>query len=143
MPQNVRNYNKSTKLKIQNLKTTRSQYKTNFQLFFIQKIEASNGKTITWSSSKTDIATIITVSDGEKNASYTLNVNGMLGDSDNDTQITSYDSYRALFLSVNQGIEIQNDEDEVVSLDVDRDEEITSWDAYRILIFSIGTISEF
>lgn len=112
-------------------------------MFFIQKIEASNGKTIIWSSSKTDIATIITVSDGEKNASYTLNVNGMLGDSDNDTQITSYDAYRALFLSVNQGIEIQNDEDEVVSLDVDRDEEITSWDAYRILIFSIGTINEF
>ena len=121
--------------------------------------EASEGKTITWSSSNTNIATInqatgkitakakgttvITASDGEKNSTYTLNVSGILGDSDNDLQITSYDAYIALVLSVNQGTAIQNDEDEIVSLDVDRDEEVTSWDAYRILIYSIGTISEF
>ena len=72
-----------------------------------------------------------------------MSVSGILGDSDNDSQITSYDAYRALLLSINQGVEIQNDENEVVSLDVDRDETITSWDAYRILIYSIGTISEF
>ena len=63
--------------------------------------------------------------------------------SDKDSEITSYDAYRALLMSVNQGIEIQNDEDEMVCLDVDRDEEITAWDAYRILIYSIGLISEF
>jgi|GEM_PF-1101986 len=120
---------------------------------------AGEGKKITWSSSNTNVATInsstgkitakkagtavITASDGEKNGTYTLNVSGILGDSDNDSQITSYDAYRALLLSINQGVEIQNDEDEVVSLDVDRDETITSWDAYRILIYSIGKISEF
>ena len=122
-------------------------------------IEAVEGKTITWSSSNTNIATInsttgeviaknagttvITAFDGEKNGIYTLNVSGILGDSDKDSQITSYDAYRALLLSINQGIEIQNNEDEVVSLDVDRNEEVTSWDAYRILIYSIGTINEF
>ena len=121
--------------------------------------EAGEGKTITWSSSNTNIAvinqttgkitaknagtTVITASDGEKNGTYTLNVNGILGDSDKDSQITSYDAYRALFLSVNQGAEFQNDEDEIVSVDVDRDETITSWDAYRILVYSIGSISEF
>ena len=42
----------------------------------------------------------------------------------NDSQITSYDAYRALLLSINQGVEIQNDENEVVSLDVDRNEEV-------------------
>lgn len=46
-------------------------------------------------------------------------------------------------MAVNQGIEIINDENEVVCIDVDRDEEVTAWDAYRILIYSIGTISEF
>ena len=120
---------------------------------------AGEGKTITWSSSNTNVATInsstgkitakatgtttITATDGTKSNIYTLNVSGLLGDSDKDSQITSYDAYRALLLSINQGVEIQNDENEVVTLDVDRDETITSWDAYRILIYSIGKISEF
>ena len=50
---------------------------------------------------------------------------------------------KALLLSVNQGLENQNDENEIVYLDVDRDEVVTSWDAYRILVYSIGVIDEF
>ena len=122
-------------------------------------IEASEGKTVTWSSSDTNVATInpttgeitgkgtgttiITASDGEKSGTYTLTVDGLLGDSNDDSQITSYDAYRALELSADRGIEIPNDEDEVVHFDVDRDETVTAWDAYRILQYSEGTISEF
>ena len=121
--------------------------------------EVALEKTITWSSENENIAivnsttgkittksigtTIITASDGEKSDTYSLNVSGILGDFDKDSEITSYDAYRALLMSVNQGIEIQNDENEMVCLDVDRDEEITAWDAYRILIYSIGLTSEF
>ena len=121
--------------------------------------DAENGKTITWSSNNTNIATInsttgsitakstgttiITATDGVKNDTYRLIVNGILGDSDNDSEITSYDAYKALLLSVNQGLENQNDENEIVYLDVDRDEVVTSWDAYRILVYSIGVIDEF
>lgn len=121
--------------------------------------DAEDGKTIIWSSNNTNIATInsstgsitakssgttiITATDGVKNDSYRLIVNGILGDSDNDSEITSYDAYKALLLSVNQELENQNDENEIVYLDVDRDEVVTSWDAYRILIYSIGVIDEF
>lgn len=122
-------------------------------------IEASEGKTITWSSSDTNVATInpttgeitakaegtttITASNGEKSGTYTLTVDGLLGDSNDDSQITSYDAYRALELSADRGIEIPNDEDEVVHLDVNRDETVTAWDAYRILQYSEGRITEF
>ena len=116
------------------------------------------GKQITWTSSNTNIAaiesftgeitaisegaTIITATDGDKSCSYTLYVNGLLGDIDNDTNITAYDAYKALLLSVNQNLENQN-EDEWIILDVDRDSNITAWDAYRILVYSIGEITSF
>ncbi len=121
--------------------------------------EAGVGKTITWSSRNTNIATIdsstgkvtakangttiITASDGEKTSTYTLTVNGILGDSDSDSEITAFDAYKALMVSVNLILENQENADEVVCLDVDRDEEVTAWDAYRILLYSIGSISEF
>ena len=121
--------------------------------------DVTDEKTVTWSSSNTDIATVdsdtgkitakgegtttITSSDGEMLGTYTLNVKGILGDYDNDSQITAYDAYKALLLSVNQGTEDQINEDDVVTLDVDRDETVTAWDAYRILTYSIGLISEF
>ena len=122
-------------------------------------VGAADGKTITWSSSNTNVATInsstgkitakakgtttITASDGEKNGTYTLNVEGMLGDYDNDSQITAFDAYKTLVLSVDQGDEIQEFEEKAVIVDVDRKEDVDAFDAYRILIYSIGLINEF
>ena len=88
-------------------------------------------------------ATTITASDGVKSATYTLNVSGLLGDYDNDTYITSFDAYKTLLFSVNQGTNTQEEANKAVIADVDRDGEITSWDAYRILVYSVGSITEF
>ena len=121
---------------------------------------AATGKTITWSSLNTNIATIdpstgmvTAVSNGNAiikaidnnnvTNTYNINVSGTLGDIDNDSEITSYDAYRALQLSVDIEIGNDNSEDEIVTLDVDRDEDVTAWDAYRILMYSIGTIDSF
>lgn len=62
---------------------------------------------------------------------------------DCDTEITAFDAYKALMVSVNNILENQENADEVVYLDVDRDEEVTAWDAYRILTYSIGLINKF
>ena len=121
--------------------------------------DAAQGNTLTWSSSNTNIATvdstgkvtaisngtaIIKVTDNNNiTSTYNLLVSGTIGDIDNDSYITSYDAYKALQLSVDQGIGIDNAEDEVVTLDVDRDGGVTAWDAYRILIYSVGLIDSF
>ena len=120
---------------------------------------SAEGKTLTWSSSNTSVATInsttgkitavangtttITVTDGTKSATYTLTVNKMLGDADNDVKITSYDAYRALKLSTDQNAGYNIDQDEVVILDVERNGDISSNDAYLILKHSVGLISSF
>lgn len=121
--------------------------------------DAAQGNTLTWSSLNTNIATVdstgkvtaisngtatIKVTDNNNiTSTYNLLVSGTLGDIDNDSYITSYDAYRALQLSVDQGIGNSNTEDEVVTLDVDRDGGVTAWDAYRILTYSIGLINSF
>ena len=64
-----------------------------------------------------------------------FNVEKMIvGDFDNDKQITSYDAYKTLEYSVQE-----NSEDETLyMLDMDEDETITAYDAYTILKNSIG-----
>jgi len=120
---------------------------------------SSEGKTITWSSSNTNVATIdsstgiitakatgttvITATDGNKNSTYTLTVSGILGDIDKDTKITAYDAYRALVLSANQNSGESVDADEVVVLDVEKNGDMSSNDAYLILKHSVGLISSF
>ena len=121
--------------------------------------DAAQGNALTWSSLNTNIATvdstgkvtaisngtaIIKVTDNNNiTSTYNLLVSGTIGDIDNDSNITSYDAYRALQLSVDLGIGISNTEDEVVTLDVNRDGGVTAWDAYRILTYSIGLINSF
>lgn len=120
---------------------------------------SSDGKTITWSSSNTNVATInsstgeitaiakgtttITATDGNKSATYTLNVNKTLGDIDEDSKITAYDAYRALVLSADQNSGETVNEDEVVILDVERNGNMSSNDAYLILKHSVGLITSF
>ena len=119
---------------------------------------SSEGKTITWSSSNTNVATIssrgeitaksegttvITASDGNKSATYTLTVSGLLGDIDKDKSITSYDAYRALVLSANQNNGGSVNANEVVVLDVERNGSMSANDAYLILKHSVGLISSF
>lgn len=120
---------------------------------------SGNGKTITWSSSNTNIAiinsstgevtakasgtTVITATDGNKSSTYTLNVSGLLGDADKDTKITSYDAYRALVLTANQNNGGTVDQNELVILDVERNGSMSSNDAYLILKHSVGLISSF
>ena len=113
---------------------------------------------ISWNSSNTSVATIdsssgeinalsngttiITATAGSVSDTYTLTVNGILGDVDNDNEVTSFDAYSALLLSVGQNIG-EHYEDDVVVLDVDSDTDVTAWDAYRILVYSVGSITEF
>ena len=84
-------------------------------------VTTGEGKTITWSSSNTSVATVnsttgeitavangtttITATDGNKSNTYTLTVNKTLGDIDEDSKITSYDAYKALVLYANQTLE--------------------------------------
>ena len=120
---------------------------------------SGNGKTITWSSANTSVATInpstgeitavstgtsvITATDGTKSNTYTLTVSKTLGDVDEDSRITSYDAYRALVLYGNQASGGTVDENEVVVLDVERNGNMSSNDAYLILKHSVGIISNF
>ena len=122
-------------------------------------VTTGEGKTITWSSSNTNVATVnsstgeitavangtttITATDGNKNNTYTLTVNKTLGDIDEDSKITSYDAYKALVLYANQTLEETVNENEVVILDVERDGNMSSNDAYLILKYSVGLISNF
>lgn len=115
---------------------------------------ASENKTITWTSSNTNVATInsstgeitakaegtttITASDENKSATYTLTVSGMLGDIDNDKIITSYDAYRALVLDTNIRTGASVNENEIVILDFNKDGEIIARDAFLILEYSVG-----
>lgn len=120
---------------------------------------SSQGKTLTWSSSNTSIATVdsstgevtakaagtcvISVTDGTKTASYNLTVNKTLGDIDEDSKITSYDAYRALVLYATQASGNPVNEDEVVVLDVERNGTMSSNDSYLILKHSVGLIASF
>lgn len=120
---------------------------------------SANGKTITWSSSNTNVATVnsstgeitakakgtttITATDGNKNSTYTLNVNKTLGDIDEDSKITAYDAYRALVLSADQNSGASVNADEVVMLDVEKNGNMSSNDAYLILKHSVGLITSF
>lgn len=120
---------------------------------------SGNGKTITWSSANTSVATInpstgeitavstgtsvITATDGTKSNTYTLTVSKTLGDVDEDSRITSYDAYRALVLYGNQASGGTVNENEVVVLDVERNGNMSSNDAYLILKHSVGIISNF
>lgn len=122
-------------------------------------VTTGEGKTITWSSSNTSVATVnsttgeitavangttvITATDGNKSNTYTLTVNKTLGDIDEDSKITSYDAYKALVLYANQTLEETINENEVVILDVERDGNMSSNDAYLILKYSVGLISNF
>ncbi len=126
---------------------------------YFNPADAGEGKTITWSSENTNIATVnsstgeitavangnvfITATDGEKSAQYLLSVMNTLGDIDKDSNITSYDAYRALVLFGTQATGGQVNEDEVVILDVDRSGDMSSEDAYLILKYSVGLISNF
>ena len=123
---------------------------------------SGTGKTVTWSSSQTNVATInsatgqvtavgagtttITATVENKSATYTLTVAGSLGDVDGDNTITSYDAYRALILAAMQHageLLNQSELDQVVVLDVERDGSMSSNDAYKILKYSVGLISSF
>ena len=120
---------------------------------------SGNGKTITWSSANTNVATInastgeitaiangttvITATDGTKSNTYTLTVSKTLGDVDEDSRITSYDAYRALVLYGNQASGETVNENEVVVLDVEKNGGMSSNDAYLILKHSVGMISNF
>ncbi len=120
---------------------------------------AGTGKTVTWSSANSSVATVnsstgevtavangntyIIASDGDKTSQIPLTVMKKLGDIDNDSNITSYDAYRALVLFGIQASGGTVDEDEVVILDVDRNGIMSSEDAYRILKYSVGLISNF
>lgn len=120
---------------------------------------SATGKTITWSSSNTNIATInsstgeitaisngtttITANDGNKTSTYTLTVNKTLGDIDEDTNITAYDAYRALALYADQASGSTVNENEVVMLDVEKNGDMSSNDAYLILKYSVGLINNF
>lgn len=120
---------------------------------------SATGKTITWSSSNTSVATInsstgvitakatgtttITATDGTKSNTYTLTVNKTLGDIDDDSKITSYDAYRALVLYANQASGGTVNANEVVVLDVEKNGNMSSNDAYLILKHSVGLISNF
>lgn len=64
------------------------------------------------------------------------NVNAtLLGDFDNDEEITSFDAYKTLELS-NEDREFAKEE--LGTLDIDKDGTISSFDAYLILSYSIG-----
>ena len=133
-----------------------SQHRTISAVF--NPTTSSEGKTITWSSSNTNVATVssrgevtakaegtavITASDGNKSATYTLTVSGLLGDIDKDKSITSYDAYRALVLSANQNNGGSVNANEVVVLDVERNGSMSANDSYLILKHSVGLISSF
>ena len=104
----------------------------------VATIDSSTGEIYALSSG----TTIITATAGSISDTYTLNVNGILGDVDNDNEVTSFDAYSALLLSVGQNVG-EHYEDDVVALDVDSDTDVTAWDAYRILVYSVGLITEF
>ena len=120
---------------------------------------SAEGKTITWSSSNTNVATIssstgeitavaagtstITATDGNKSATYTLTVSGTLGNVGDDENITSYDAYRALVVYAEQATNGTVNQNEVVLLDVERNGDMSSNDAYLILKYSVGLISNF
>lgn len=104
----------------------------------VATIDSSTGEINALSSG----TTIITATAGSISDTYTLTVNGILGDADNDNEITSFDAYSALLLSVGQNIG-EHYEDDVVALDVDSDTDVTAWDAYRLLVYLVGSITEF
>lgn len=56
------------------------------------------------------------------------------GDSDEDSQITAYDAYKALEYSIEDNVE----DEKIYLLDMDEDNMISSYDAYTILKESIG-----
>ena len=56
------------------------------------------------------------------------------GDSDEDSQITAYDAYKALEYSIEDNVE----DEKIYLLDMDEDNRISSYDAYTILKESIG-----
>ena len=70
-------------------------------------------------------------------------MDGLLGDSNDDSQITSYDAYRALVLYGNQDSGYTVEQNEVVVLDVERNGNMSSNDAYLILKYSVGLINSF
>ena len=121
---------------------------------------AGTGKTVTWTSSNTNVATInsstgeitakastgttvITATAGNKTNTYTLTVQGILGDIDGDSKITAYDAYRALVLYAAEATQQQVDPDEVVVLDVEKNGSMSSNDSYLILKYSVGLLASF
>lgn len=118
----------------------------------------TDSKNVTWSSSNKSVAivgqnglvkaigngtTIITAKVGDKTATCTVNVWGMLGDLDKDENITAYDAYKALEASVNISTGVQVEEKIILRADVDKDQKVTASDAYKILQYSVGVIDEF
>lgn len=121
-------------------------------------IDTTDSKSVTWSSSNKSVAivgqnglvkaigngtTIITAKVGNKTATCTVNVLGMLGDLDEDENITAYDAYKALEASVNISTGVQVEEKIILRADVDKDQNVTASDAYKILQYSVGVIDEF
>ena len=121
-------------------------------------INTTDSKNVTWSSSNKSVAivgqnglvkaigngtTIITAKVGDKTATCTVNVWGMLGDLDKDENITAYDAYKALEASVNISTGVQVEEKIILRADVDKDQKVTASDAYKILQHSVGVIDEF
>lgn len=113
--------------------------------------DTTDDKTVTWTSNDENIATVdsngkvtavsagettITAQVGSFTTSYTIKVEGIIGDMDGDNKITAFDSYKALY----ESCKTEQSEDSIFKLDVDGNEELTSFDAYKILERSAGIV---
>ena len=113
---------------------------------------------ITWTTSDDSIVTVnqnglvtalkegtatITASLNDISATCNVIVSGRLGDLDKDNNITAYDAYKALEVSVDILLDTDVDSIDFLTSDVNRDQNVTAQDAYNILECSVGLIDEF
>lgn len=79
----------------------------------------------------------------EESVTCTVTVSGQLGDVDGDGEITAYDAYKALEISVDYTTGIKSEEEIILKTDVNKSGKPESEDAYQILKYSVGLINEF
>lgn len=115
-------------------------------------------KNVTWTTSDDSIVTVnqnglitalkegtatITATVNDISATCTVTVSGRLGDLDQDDNITAYDAYKTLEISVDISLDTDVDSIDFLTSDVNRDQNVTAQDAYNILEYSVGLIDEF